>query len=405
MKVPISHNAELGALCLMTTDDSILATQEWIPEYFAIEAHRTIFTAIKGVHQRTGTCNAFTAVSELESMKALDALGGPMRVNDLLSSLVLPKGETCRTMANDYRIELLKAKGYRDSIKLWEDNETLIRNGEADLKEIGGKFAIACDDPTIQEVKLNQRILQVVENLQGTTQREKIPTGIRTLDRTYLKGGMHRGEMFTVAGEPGGGKSIFLVQAALGALQEGKSVVFYSLEMDANDIIERMAANLAQVEIEDELDSTSKRNLAVVLAKIAKMPLTLRDNLLGIDEIERDAVRLAALKAADVIVIDYIQIVESEGDSREQQVSNIARQMKNLATRCNAVVYTASQLNDDGKVRESRAIKQHTNQLAIIKAKGDKTIFYMDKNRRGKANDYFQIDVLGGESRIEDKFV
>jgi replicative DNA helicase len=104
-----------------------------------------------------------------------------------------------------------------------------------------------------------------------------------------------------------------------------------------------------------------------------------------------------------VIIIDYLQIIESDNnDNREQQVSEIARRLKNLATKLKVPVVTGSQLNDEGKVRESRAIKQHSNQLIFIKHTGEKSMIFVDKNRRGPRNYTFPITMDGEISKLKE---
>ena len=96
--------------------------------------------------------------------------------------------------------------------------------------------------------------------------------------------------------------------------------------------------------------------------------------------IESEVRRLTRLKKADVVMIDYLQLVENcAADNREQAMAEVARKLKNLALGCNCAVFTASQLNDDGKLRESRAIGHHAD---FVISMGD-DVLKVIKNRRG----------------------
>ena len=138
-----------------------------------------------------------------------------------------------------------------------------------------------------------------IDEMEGKAKEQCFTTGMIKLDRT-LKGGLHHGELLTVASETGGGKSIFLVQAAVANLLEGKSVVFFSLEMNAKDILTRMACNMAGYPIRERAEylNANKAELDAItnaLTKLHGMPLQIIDGISDIDGLER-VVRKAAGK-------------------------------------------------------------------------------------------------------------
>jgi replicative DNA helicase len=107
--------------------------------------------------------------------------------------------------------------------------------------------------------------------------------------------------------------------------------------------------------------------------------------------------------APDLVVVDYVQLVSTTGkqESREQVVSSFARALKNLALDLNCCVLTASQLNDDGRLRESRAIGQHADNVLTIVADEDKPGFSIDKVRNGQARVFVPAQLHGKVSRFE----
>ena len=88
-----------------------------------------------------------------------------------------------------------------------------------------------------------------------------------------------------------------------------------------------------------------------------------------------------------------------EGDNREQQISAISRRLKNLASNLGSVVITASQLNDDGRLRESRSIGQHSSHVIFIGSESKWLL--IGKNRRGPANIKIPVTFRGAISRFE----
>jgi replicative DNA helicase len=400
-KVPIAAKTEASALSLLATDPEILSTQTWDASLFATMTHQKVFDAIKHTHDQTGCVSPITAIVQLDATGDLQTLGGDDAIYDILRTITLAPGKVCQDMANDYRKHLIKVKGYRDTLNAFDQAEPDIRTGKADLKALGELISTAGDDKTPVTTSTKQRIIKIVDQMEGKVVKECFPTGLVYLDKT-MKGGMHHGELLTVASETGGGKSIMLVQAAVANLAVEKSVLFFSLEMDANDILERMACHLAGIPLrtKEEYKEQYSRELPSIfgaLNTIQKYPLTVVDDITDIDGIIAECNRVKP----DVVIVDYIQIVENIGnDNREQAISETTRKLKNLASRNRCVVFTASQLNDDGQLRESRAIGQHSNSVVFITHEKSGTKIVVKKNRRGPKNYAFSVQMNGEISKF-----
>ena len=408
-KVPIAQKSEAAALSLIAIDRNILSQQTWDSGYFAINANRLVFDALQGVHQRTGVCCPFSAIAELEATGQLEAAGGEEAVHQILSTMKVVSGKVCQDMADDYRKHLHKTKAYRDVITLIETEEPSLRTGKTNLKELSETIMKCAEDRTSKVKPVKDLIIEIIDEMEGKVKEEVYTTGLLKLDRA-LKGGMHKGEMMTVASETGGGKSIYLVQAALANLMDGKSVLFFSLEMKAKDILTRMACNLAGYPIREpeEYKTVNKDELAKIsaaLLKLHQLPLEIVDGVAEIEEIEAQINRYTGENRADVIVVDYLQIISYDGvDSREGQLSEIARRLKLAALKNNVIVLTASQLNDEGRLRESRAIGMHSDQVVYVEHIKEKSRLTVKKNRRGQRNYMTDIIMRGDISRLEEVY-
>jgi replicative DNA helicase len=408
-KVPIARKSEAAVLSLIAIDRNILSQQTWDSDYFAIPAHRIVFNALQGVHQRTGVCCPFSAIAELEATGQLEAAGGENAIHEILSTMKVASGKVCQDMADDYRKLLHRTKGYRDVISLIEKEEVSLRAGRADLRELSETIMKCAEDRTVKIKPVKDLIIEIIDEMEGKAVKEFFPTGLLKVDRA-LKGGMHKGEMMTVASETGGGKSIYLVQAALANLMENKSVLFFSLEMKAKDILTRMACNIAGYAVREPEDyknanQSELAKISAALLQLHKLPIEIVDGVSEIDEIEANINRYVGEKRADVIVVDYLQIIACEGsDSREGQISEIARRLKVTALKNNSIMLTASQLNDEGRLRESRAIGMHSDQVVYIEHKGDKSKLTIKKNRRGARNYSTDIIMRGDISRLEEVY-
>jgi replicative DNA helicase len=405
--VPIRSNTEQAALSLMIQDNEILSTQKWDASYFALENHRLIFESLQGFHSRNGICDEFTLISELENRGTLSHIGGDYVIHDILKCMNIPSGKVCQDIANDYRKELREAKIYRDLIQKWEEMEMDIRRGNADVNDLSVTIESISHDGSAPKRTKKDMLNQIIDEMEGKSKQECFGTGLLKLDRT-LKGGMHRGELMTVAAETGGGKSILLVQSAVANLLDGKSVLFFSLEMSGEDVFRRMAANMAGVPIREMEDYKSEygRELPKVsnaIGELLKMKISVVDCLYDIDEIESEISRAVSSKEADVIIVDYLQIINMpNNDNRENAISEAARRLKNAAGKNRSVILTASQLNDEGKLRESRAIGMHSDQVVHIEHLKEKSRIVVKKNRRGPRNYIIDVKMNGELSKLEE---
>lgn len=408
-EVPIRHSSEQAALALMLQDPDILAKQNWDASYFAIEAHRIVFEAIKAIHSRAGSVNEFMVIAELENNGKMELAGGAIAVHDIFMSIFIGAGKVCQDMANDYRNELRKAKAYRDMISFWESEEPNIRRGQGDIQKLSLTInAIQHDDCKPKRTK-KEMLSQIIDEMEGKAVKECFTTGLILLDRN-LHGGMHKGEMMTVAAETGGGKSILLVQAVAANLLDGKSVVFFSLEMSGEDIFRRLAANIAGVPVRDmeEYKTSYGRELPKIteaLMKLSTLPIEVIDFIHDMDGIEAEIARAASENRADVIAVDYIQILNmGNSDNRENAISEAARRLKTCAMKHKAVLFTASQVNDEGRLRESRAIGMHSDQVVQIEHIKEKTRIIVRKNRRGARNYCINAEMNGETSKFIEQF-
>lgn len=408
-EVPIRSTSEQAALALMVQDPDILAKQSWDASYFAIEAHRIVFDAVKAVHSRAGKVDEFMVITELENTGMTELAGGNTAVMDILESIRMLPGKVCQDIANDYRHELRKAKAYRDLLDYWEKSEQDIRRGRGDIEKLSLTInAIQYDESKPKRTK-KEMLNQIIDEMEGKAKKECFSTGLILLDRN-LGGGLHKGEMMTVAAETGGGKSILLVQAVAANLLEGKSVVFFSLEMSGEDIYRRIAANIAGVPVRemDDYRTNYGRELPMIteaLTKLANLPIEVIDFMHDMDSIESEIARAASENRADVIAVDYIQILNmGSSDNRENAISEAARRLKTCAMKHKAVLFTASQVNDEGRLRESRAIGMHSDQVVQIEHIKEKSRIVVKKNRRGARNYLINVEMNGEISKFIEQF-
>jgi len=142
------------------------------------------------------------------------------------------------------------------------------------------------------------------------------------------------------------------------------------------------------------------------LAAFKRTNLRIESDFSDWESIEASAREAHGKGQLDLLIVDYIQLVAlrtlGKNETREQHVSEITRRLKGLALQLDIAVGTASQLNDEGRLRESRAISHHSDHVWII-AKGDEgKVLRIDKNRNGERDKAIPVRMHGHIARFEE---
>jgi replicative DNA helicase len=225
------------------------------------------------------------------------------------------------------------------------------------------------------------------------------PTGLRPLD-SLLGGGLRAGQLVVVGGRPGAGKSVLMLQMLLGSVSPAQAGLVVSLEMLAHELVERLRTRYSEQQLAGlnlrYIDSTS--NLGAITALVA--------------------VTARRMKLCGV-AIDYLQLLEVSGGSREgreREIARASRQMKRLAMDLQLPVIVGSQLNRNAEksgkpslhdLRESGAIEQDADIVILLHkdVESGKTSVEVAKHRRGKTGRLdLQLDGQRFQFIQDDKF-
>lgn len=231
-----------------------------------------------------------------------------------------------------------------------------------------------------------------------------IPTGIDPID--IVTGGMRPGQLWVVAAETSGGKSVLMLQVAAHFVASGKRVLVVSLEMTAEEVIQRMICTQFRASMSEFNRKAKSRDFLVraqkAIQQFAPSPLKIDDRGgRNLDQIAGNVQKFVDIHGGiDLLVIDYLQLVECQGKrnyTREQELSNLCRRMKGLAKKFRVPIFTASQLNDDGKLRESREIGMTADVILGIEEDGIRAL----KVRNGPRGQLFPLKLNGEIQRFE----
>lgn len=243
----------------------------------------------------------------------------------------------------------------------------------------------------------------IKEMYDGKTRKAfRIDTGFPRLD--YLLKGMWSGNLVLIGARPGVGKSAVGIDLAITAAKAGHKVLFFSLEMNADEIAERLIARHSTVDmdalIDNAVDDAQWGEIGKVGGWLSKLPLTISDEPhLTVAKVRARARTIPELK---LIVIDYISLMSAERNfnNRNQELGSISRGLKLLANELQIPVIALAQLNrntDETErpslrdLRDSGELEQDANKVIFLwkveempEGLPQKIGFYVAKNRRGR---------------------
>lgn len=402
--VPKAPTAEKAALSILIQNYDALDAARWDADLFFEHSHRVILSAAKECHHNGHAADIFRLQSVLEEKGHIDAAGGYLNVLEVHTSY--PSRDI--PSALEFRQDLLKARRYRRALAKLAECRDDILSQRADLSSLAQHLSDNDDEP-VKSATLKQQCADLITELEKKEKPERFSTKISGLDEK-LNGGFERDTLAVWASETSGGKSIALLQTALCGAANAKKGIIFSLEMSVVQVLSRLVACHSGQRCMSafEMPKVEQANATMAgIAAVSKLPMTIVDNLTDIESIE-NLCRQTKRTGLDWIVVDYLQLcapsIDSRAETREQQVNEVTRRLKLLAIQLNICVLTASQLNKEGELRESRAVGHHADYVLHIDHKND-SIIVVNKNRNGERHVSAPVQMQGAISRFVDRSV
>ena len=198
--------------------------------------------------------------------------------------------------------------------------------------------------------------IEEIEN-QGTG-LSGLPTHFSDLDSTLA--GLQDGNLVVIAARPSMGKSSLALNISTNVAKENKITAFFSLEMTKEELVQRVLFSEAKVTSGDarkgQLGPEKWSRVVEAASKVNNMPLYFDDaSVITVTDIRAKSRRLKASKGLDLIVVDYLQLMQGmSGDNRQQEIAEISRNLKNLARELKVPIIALSQLNRAAEAREDK---------------------------------------------------
>ena len=367
-----AEEAVLGSL-IIDSEAIFKVTTLLRAEEFFQESNRWIYEASLSLYERSEAVNQITLAQELARRGRLDGIGGAAHLSHLVS--VVPTSVYVEHYAQIvHRLavmrQLIGAAGQIAAIgyEAGPDTEDALNRAENALFRI--RYGRSRQDFVhIREV-LGHYFEEGAPSLTEEGGHPQVFTGFQVLDE--LLGGMHRSDMIVLAARPSMGKTSLALSIARNAAVDGATVAIFSLEMARDALVERLLASEAGVDTKRVrlglYTRQEEERIFDASGKLAEVPIYIDDSpTLRVMEMRSRARRLYNERGIDLIIVDYMQLMQMDGrsENRVQEMSEISRSLKALARELDVPVIAVSQLSREAERRVS-----HVPQLSDLRDSG-----------------------------------
>lgn len=375
--VLIDQEAQTDILSTLSQDD------------FYSEAHRNIFKAMQNIFSKSIPVDFVTLTSELEVEKKLESVGGIDYITYLTN--VVPSAANFKhycdiVVSNSVRRSLIKGgQAIIEDAFQNADEKNAMQNAEKTIFDLSQKDSSSglelVGRPGGVLADVLKEISEIAEN-QG--KMRGISTGFRDLDA--VTNGLNKSDLILLAARPGVGKTSFAMNIALNvALNEGKKVAIFALEMSRSQLVQRALASIAKVNLthilRGTMDQEEWKRIWTAEKKLAQSTLFIDDNstVTPLDIISKCR-KLKMTEGLDLIVIDYLQLMTANKkgtrENRTQEVSDLTRMLKVAAKDLNVPIILLSQLSRNVEQREDhRPILADLRESGSIEQDADIVMF------------------------------
>jgi replicative DNA helicase len=375
---PDAEKAILGAV-ILNNELAYQALTILRNEHFYLDAHRRIFRCIEEMSDTGKPIDTLTLTDELGRSRELESVGGVAYLSTLTERVP-------RRTAIDHYLKIVRDKAMLRSVihaaagmsaQALEETDTaeeVVSAAECSLSEL------RADRAQHAEAHISTFIMQAAERLHQPLERNLVghTTGLSSLDRATT--GIRNGELWIVGALPGRGKTAFGMQVAAANAQKGIPTLFFSLEMDRDQLSDRLLAAESGVEAKKIrkriLDANEKRLIREAADRMQSWSLYIDDSA---DLTDRELMARAKLGIrrynVELIVVDYLRLVKCRGKELREQVGEAANTLRKLAKQEGVAVVALSQLrrpqniNDRPSMidlKESGDVEAHAHTVILL---------------------------------------
>ena len=409
MKVlPNSIEAEQALLSSIINNKNILdRVKKLKADDFYLDKHKTLYKILCEMHDNEISIDLVTLLEYIKSKNLIEKCGNITYVTEIATNTLYTSNTT------EY-VNIIKSKSDRRKLIDIAKELALDAYAKEDINNSisrteDGLYKIAKDKDTGDIVTIGTALENAFETIEKNYQHGgKIlgeTTGFENIDK--VTSGLNKGDFIIVAARPSMGKTAFALNIAQYAAKNA-SVAIFSLEMGTQALTERLIAARCLIDYAKiktgKLTPEEFTKIANNTAELSKRKLFIDDEAFTLSDIKAKCTNLKIKYGLDVIIIDYLQLIEGSSKnvySREQEISKISRELKKLAKRLNITVIALSQLSRAPEqradhrpiladLRESGAIEQDADIIMML---------YRDEYYNPDSEDQGIADVIINKNR------
>ncbi|MEN6479363.1 MAG: replicative DNA helicase [Anaerolineales bacterium] len=367
---PQNIEAEQSVLgSLLIDPDAMVAIASFLrPEDFYRETHQMIYAAMQALNERHIAADFITVVDELERRDQLEAIGGASYLTSLINAVPtsVHVEHYARIVERQSTMRRLIAAAGQIAALAYEDQgeaDEVIDKAEQILFEVSQR-RVSRDLVHIKEI-IAGYYDHVEFMLDHPGESFGLPVGFVDLDR--LLGGLQKSDLIIIAARPSVGKSSLAISMAMNAATKSNAVIaMFTLEMSAEQVAQRMLQGRAGIPSDrlrkGDINDLEWEQFTKASADLSEVQIFIDDTPSpSPTEIRTKARRLMAEKGLDLIIVDYLQLMQANdrrSENRVQEISYISRALKGVARDLNVPVIALSQL--------SRAIETRENKVPVL---------------------------------------
>jgi len=368
-----AEEAVLGSVLL--NSDSLFEVASFLqPDDFFIVRNSWVWEAILRLQERNEQIDYVTVVEELRQQSRLDDIGGAAYITYLINHT------PSSIYAEAYGRIVERAAIRRRLLASASEIAQLAHEESADINEVidrseASLFAVTERRLRKELVPINIAISDYYDRIEHLYEHRGEPLGVPSgfIDLDRLLGGLQKSDLIIVAGRPGMGKTSWLLSVALNAARARARVAIFSMEMSNEQIVQRLVSSETGISTQNlrlgKLDDREWTLFVEATGNLSNVRIFLDDTPAQSPiQMRTKCRRLYAEHGLDLIMVDYLQLMNSGSgrvENRVQEISFISRQLKQLARELNVPVLAAAQL--------SRAVEQRQDkrpQLSDLRESG-----------------------------------
>ncbi len=354
-------------------------------EDFYLEKHQVIFEAVANLFEKNSPVDLITISENLKKNQKFDVAGGDAYLMEISSEVVSSANvaQHCAIIKEKALLRTLIGSATRILERAYDGSQ---EPGEIMDAAEGEIYAIS--ETTVKQgfIPIKRILSDTFKLIESYSKGEVIgvPTGFKDFDA--MTSGFQKTDLIILAGRPAMGKTaLALSMLANAAIDYKKTVAFFSLEMGREQLVQRILCRQAQVNMHllrtGRLPQRDFPRLSIAVGPISEAKVFIDDHpSLNILELRAKCRRLKAQQGLDMIMVDYLQLMQGAGrqENRQQEISQISRGLKGLAKELEIPVVALSQLSraveqrgGEGEpklsdLRESGAIEQDADLVMFV---------------------------------------